>query len=235
MIKVTNIKKSYKNIKALKGVSFEALPGKVTGLIGPNGCGKTTLIKSVLGLVIPDSGEIKVLGESISNHHDYRKNIGYMPQSPAFPENLTIAELLEMLENIRGQSAKKKGELLKLFELEQQTQRVVGQLSGGTKQKVAAVSAFMFDPPILILDEPTVGLDPSVAMRFKQQVRAEVKANKTVLLVSHIMSEVEQLVDEMVFVLDGEIAFSGSTQSIVQRAGPNKNLEESVVFLMEQK
>lgn len=235
MIKVSNIKKSYKNIKALKGVSFEALPGKVTGLIGPNGCGKTTLIKSVLGLVLPDFGEIEVLGQSVSNHHDYRKNIGYMPQSPAFPENLTINELLEMLENIRGQSAKKKNELLKLFELDQQMQRVVGQLSGGTKQKVAAVSAFMFDPPILILDEPTVGLDPSVAMRFKQLVRAEVKENKTILLVSHIMSEVEQLVDEMVFVLDGEVAFSGSTQSIVQRAGPNKNLEESVVFLMEQK
>jgi Cu-processing system ATP-binding protein len=176
-----------------------------------------------------------VLNQTITNHHDYRKNIGYMPQSPAFPENLRIGELLEMLENIRGQAATKKVELLKIFELETQLERVIGQLSGGTKQKVAAVGAFMFDPPILILDEPTVGLDPSVAMHFKKLVHAEVKQNKTVLLVSHIMSEVEQLVDDMVFILDGTMAFSGSISSIKQRAGGDKNLEESVVFLMEQK
>jgi Cu-processing system ATP-binding protein len=235
MIKVINVKKSYKKIKALKGVSFEAHPGKVTGLIGPNGCGKTTLIKSILGLVLPEAGDITILNQTITSHHEYRKNIGYMPQNPAFPENLTIGELLEMLENIRGQAAKKKGELLRRFELEQQLDRVIGQLSGGTKQKVAAVIAFMFDPPILILDEPTVGLDPAIAMRFKQQVGEEVKQQKTVLLVSHIMSEVEQLVDDMVFLLDGEVAFSGSTRSIVQRAGAHKSLEESVIFLMEQK
>lgn len=234
MIKVNQVKKSFRTIHALKGISFEAHPGKVTGLIGPNGCGKTTMIKSILGLVIPDSGEITVLQDTVSQHFEYRKNIGYMPQSPAFPDNLKIGELLEMLENIRGQSAQRKTELLKIFELDQQRDRIIGQLSGGTKQKVAAVSAFMFDPPILILDEPTVGLDPAVAMRFKKLVDSEKKNNKTVLLVSHIMSEVEQLVDDMVFLLDGQLAFSGSTSSIIQKAGANKTLEESVVLLIEQ-
>jgi Cu-processing system ATP-binding protein len=235
MIKVNQVKKKFQNIQALKGVSFEVHSGKVTGLIGPNGCGKTTMIKSILGLVVPDFGDISVLSVPISQHFNYRKNIGYMPQSPAFPDNLKIGELLEMLENIREQQAKRKDEMLKLFDLEQQLDRVIGQLSGGTKQKVAAVAAFMFDPPILILDEPTVGLDPAVAMRFKKLVASEVKNNKAILLVSHIMSEVEQLVDEMIFLLDGNVVFSGSTHSIIQRAGANQTLEESVVSLIEQK
>lgn len=214
MIEVQNLVKNYKNISALAGVSMTAQKGKVTGFIGPNGCGKSTLIKSILGLVIPDSGEVLVNNKSIRNQDEYRKFIGYMPQSPAFPENLTVREVLFMLEDLRDQKAILKDELIQLFELESQLDKQVSQLSGGTKQKVSIVVALMFDPEIIILDEPTVGLDPLQAIRFKKLLKSLVVKNKTIILVSHIISEVELLVDEMVFMLDGKVKFAGTIDAI---------------------
>lgn len=231
MIQVVDLEKNFRQVRALRGVSLDVPSGQITGLLGPNACGKTTLIKSILGLVVPDGGKILIDGRPVLGEWTYRQKLGYMPQNPDFPVNLTISELLDMLEDIRDSRAIRRRELVELFELESFLQRPFGVLSGGTKQKVAAVSAFMFDPEILILDEPTVGLDPAAMFRIKGLMVEAAKAGKVVLLVSHIMSEVEQLVTQLVFLLDGSVLFSGSLEAIRERAGVS-NLEEAVVKII---
>ena len=210
MIQIKKLTKSYGVIRAVNGVSFSAQSGMITGLMGPNGCGKSTLIKSILGLVIPDQGEIEVEGVSVRADCAYRHHIGYMPQNPDFPKNLSITELLDMLEDIRGQKAARRKELEALFGLESVGSRSFGVLSGGTKQKVAAVAALMFNPKILILDEPTVGLDPVSAAQFKTVLQDLARSGCCILLVSHLLGEVQSLVQQVVFMLAGQIRFSGT-------------------------
>ena len=228
MIEISQLSKSYGRNKVLSDVSLKLVKGSILGLAGPNGCGKTTLIKSILGLVFPEQGNISLSGVSILNTDQYRDSIGYMPQNPDFPAHLTINEMLNMIEEIRSKNATSRSSLFDIFELSQHQNKKFGELSGGTKQKVAACMAFMFDPPLLILDEPTVGLDPISASQFKVLLKARVKEGATVLLVSHIMSEMEQLVDQMVFLLDGKVTFSGSTTELLDRANTT-SLEAAVV------
>ncbi|HEY8269334.1 MAG TPA: ABC transporter ATP-binding protein [Pseudobdellovibrionaceae bacterium] len=234
MIEIKNLYKAYRMQSALAGVTLSVRRGTITGLVGPNGCGKTTLIKSILGLVVPDEGEVRVADKSISEGPLYRELIGYMPQNPDFPSNLSIYELLEMLEDVRGRRAPNKHDLLKLFDLDSQQTKTFGTLSGGTKQKVAAVAAFMFTAPILILDEPTVGLDPISANRLKALAKSHAKEGAAILLVSHIMSEMEHLVDQMTFLLEGKVSFSGSTSELLLRAQAS-SLENAVVKLIGQR
>lgn len=231
-IEVTGLKKAFGSREVLKGLNLEIEPGAVSGLVGPNACGKTTLIKCILGLTIPDSGEILIGGKSIQGDWNYRRKIGYMPQNPNFPPNLTFVELLEMLEDLRGEDRSEKcEELVKYFGLEDSLNKPFSTMSGGTKQKCAAVAAFMFDPEILILDEPSVGLDPIAAVKLKDLILDSVKKGKSVLLVSHIMTEVEQLVSRMVFLLDGESAFSGHVNDLRKQTGEDK-LENAIVKMM---
>ena len=231
MIELQKISKTYGTQNVLSEISLTLEKGKITGLVGPNGCGKTTLIKSVLGLVIPDGGKILVDGEDIDGKYMYRQNIGYLPQNPDFPANLSVKELFDMLMDVREQTSKSLGQLTQIFQLEDQMGKTFSSLSGGTKQKVAAVTAFMFDSPFLILDEPTVGLDPVTSQRLKTLTRDRAKAGAGVLLVSHIMSEMDQLVDQMTFVLDGKVQYSGSVSDLKSKTKTD-NLEQAVVAVM---
>lgn len=233
MIEISQLKKSYGKIDALKGVDLKINSGIITGLVGPNACGKTTLIKSVLGLVVPDAGVIKVQGKEIDPAGNYRRNIGYLPQNPDFPSNLSVCELLDMMEDLREQKAVRRDALIDLFELKETLSRSFGVLSGGTKQKIAALLAFMFDPAILILDEPTVGLDPVAVLRLKGLMKESAQSGKAILLVSHIMTEVEQLVGEMVFLLEGKILISGSPEAVRTRAKEDR-LENAVVHFISK-
>lgn len=231
-IEVRNLRKKFGSREVLKGLSLEIEPGAVSGLVGPNACGKTTLIKCILGLTIPSSGEILIGGKSIHREWDYRRKIGYMPQNPNFPPNLTFLELLEMLEDLRSEDRSKSCEdLVDLFDLRDSLEKPFSTMSGGTKQKCAAVAAFMFDPEILILDEPSVGLDPIAALKLKELILESTKKGKSVLLVSHIMTEVEQLVQRMVFLLEGEAAFSGNVEKLREQTGEEK-LENAIVKMM---
>lgn len=231
MIRIRDISKSFGPLKVLDGVSFDIGDGQIVGLVGPNGCGKTTLIKTVLGLVLPDSGEILIDGRDALTSFSHRAQIGYMPQNPNFPANLTISELLSMIEDVRGQKAVDREELTELFHLRPHFHQAFGVLSGGTKQRVAAVLAQMFRQRLLILDEPTVGLDPISARKFKQCLKRSAERGQTVVMVSHIMSEIEQLVSHLVFLLDGRVQYKGTIENL---AGHTGDIESAIVDLMSR-
>jgi Cu-processing system ATP-binding protein len=233
MIRIQNLTKCFRQLEVLKGISVNIREGAVTGIVGPNAGGKTTLIKCILGLVVPDKGSIRVHDEEIIGKWEYRSRIGYMAQHPEFPGNLTLSELLRMLRDLRRASSDRSRELLERLALEPYLKRPLDKLSGGTKQKIAAMAAFLFDPPLLILDEPTVGLDPVSAVRFKKLVFEDAARGKTVILVSHMMGEVEQMVSEMVFLLDGRALFQGGIDEIRSRTG-EPSLEQAIVHLIEK-
>lgn len=214
MIAINKIEKSFGKLSILKGINLKLEEGKVYAFLGPNGSGKTTLLKCILGLVKPDKGDIIINGHYVAKDWQYREQIGYMPQIARFPENLKVIELFRMIRNIRKQKADE-SELVRYFGLEDALDKKLKNLSGGMKQKVNAVLTFMFDPALLIMDEPSVGLDPISHLKLKELIREESDKNKTVLLTTHILSDVEELADEIIFLMDGEILFQGSPEELL--------------------
>lgn len=232
MIAIKSLTKFYGSRKVLNNVNLMIKKGIITGIVGPNACGKTTLMKCLLGLSIQTKGEVWIDQEKSDALGSFRKKIGYMPQAPIFPQNLTILELLDMLEKLRGEPADSREELIEYFGLKKILNQSLEQLSGGTQQKVAAVIAFMFNAPLIILDEPTVGLDPVTAVRFKDLVLTRAKNGTTIILVSHIMNEIEQMANEMVFINEGNVIFSGTIADLLKKTNSEK-LERSVIRLFE--
>ncbi|KAA5539980.1 ABC transporter ATP-binding protein [Adhaeribacter rhizoryzae] len=232
MIEIKNITKAFGKLQVLKGIDINLEKGKIYAFLGPNGSGKTTLIKTILGLNQPDNGEILIQNENIKNNWQYKSCIGYMPQIARFPENLNMMELLGMTRDIR-KTASDEEKYISYFNLEGARDKKLKNLSGGTKQKVNAVLAFMFNPDILIFDEPSVGLDPVAHLKLKDLMREERDNGKTILLTTHILSEVEELADEVIFLLDGKIYFQGTVQNLVQTQNES-NLERAIAQLLLQ-
>lgn len=213
MIEVNNIEKSFGKLEVLKGVDLKLDQGKVYAFMGPNGSGKTTLLKCILGLVKPDKGNIIVNDQKVNDHWQYRNQIGYMPQIANFPENLKVMELFNMIRNIRKQAVDIT-HLLQYFELENSQDKKLKNLSGGMKQKVNAILTLMFDPKLLILDEPSVGLDPISHIKLKEIIRHEREKGKTIVITTHIINDVEELADEIIFLMDGKIYFQGTPEAL---------------------
>lgn len=234
MLRVENLNKSYGSFRVLRDLSFAVNQGSIVGLAGPNACGKTTLIKSILGLVIPDSGRIYVGDLPVTRGYSYRENIGYMQQNAEFPANLRPIELFKLLQSLRRSRPTELGNLLSVFGLEPFLQKPFSTLSAGTRQKIAAVAALMFSPPLLILDEPTAGLDPVSCAHLKKLLLQAANKGTTILIVSHIMSELEQLVSDLVFILEGSILFSGDVSSLREKTN-TQTLEAGIVHLLERK
>ena len=209
MVSIENLHKKFGKNQVLSGLDLTINEGGIFAVLGPNGSGKTTLIKSILGMVIPDKGVINVLGENIKKNSEYRHKIDYLPQIANFPSNLKVRELIKMIKDLR-QHTNEEDRLIELFKLKPFLDKKLGNLSGGTKQKVNLVLTFMFDSPLIILDEPTTGLDPISLIRLKDLIQAEKAKGKTILITSHIMSFVEEVSDEIVFLLEGKIYFRGS-------------------------
>lgn len=230
MIQINGLNKKFGKLTVLDKLELNIASGGIFAVLGPNGSGKTTLIKSILGMVIPDKGEIKIEGNSVLKQSAYRNNINYLPQIANFPANLTVNELIKMVKNLRPKEAHDK-ELIKLFALEPFLDKKLGNLSGGTKQKVNIVLTFMFESDLIILDEPTTGLDPISLIHLKEIIHLEKEKGKTILITTHIMSFVEEIADEIVFLLDGEIYFKGSSNELKQRTG-QKDLEHAIAKLM---
>jgi Cu-processing system ATP-binding protein len=234
MIEINGLKKSYGSRPVLKGIDLSVRAGRITGIAGPNACGKTTLIKCILGLSIMDAGTILVDGTPVRFEGSFREKLGYMPQNPRFPENLALGELLQMLEALRGEAAPRKDFLIEYFSLGKLLGEKVKQFSGGTRQKASAVAAMMFDSPVLLLDEPTAGMDPIVSLRFKSLLKEEAAKGKTIMLVSHLMPEVEQLATALAFLHEGKVIFSGEIDLLLRESGLG-SLEPALTRIFEEK
>lgn len=231
MIKINQIVKKYGKVTALDGISFELQSGKIIAIAGPNGSGKSTLVKIILGLVKNDSGEIYINEEKLNSHYQYRKNIGYLPQIGRYPENLTVKEVISMIKDIGDDDESYELDLIDEFDLIEHLDKEVRTLSGGTKQKLGIILAFMFKKQLLILDEPTSGLDPISAGKLKKLIKDRNSQGSTVLLISHIMSEVEELADEIIYFLNGKISFRESVNNLILKTG-GKNLENSIALFI---
>ncbi len=231
MIELRELKKQFGSNEVLRGVDLRVRRGRITGIVGPNGAGKTTLIKTLLGLCHASSGEIRIDGQRVGDDEQYRARIGYMPQIARFPENLTASELFTMLRDLRGEAGSLDGELLDRLGLADQLDKPLRVLSGGTRQKVNACMALLFDPDLLILDEPTAGLDPLSSAVLKDRILALRARDVTVIVASHIMSELEELCDDVVFLLDGVTRFSGPVAQLTSMTR-QANLERAIAALM---
>ena len=232
MIKINDLHKKFGRLTVLDGLDLDIGSGGIFAILGPNGSGKTTLIKSILGMVIPDRGDIELEGEMVRNKWKYRNKINYLPQIANFPANLTVKELISMVKNLRPKEANDR-ELIKLFDLVPYLDKKLGNLSGGTKQKVNIVLTFMFESDLIILDEPTTGLDPISLIRLKEIIQLQKDQGKTILITTHIMSFVEEVADEIVFLLDGKIYFKGSSAQLKEETG-QADLEHSIAKLISK-
>ena len=230
MVNIQNLHKKFGKNKVLAGVDLNIKEGGIFAVLGPNGSGKTTLIKSILGMVIPDNGEISILGKDIKKSSDYRHKIDYLPQIANFPSNLKVNELITMIKDLRGKVTNDEA-LISLFKLEPFLDKKLGNLSGGTKQKVNLVLTFMFDSPLIILDEPTSGLDPISLLRLKDLIQSEKVKGKTILITSHIMSFVEEISDEIVFLLEGQIYFKGTINELKTKTGQS-DFEHAIASIL---
>jgi Cu-processing system ATP-binding protein len=234
MIEVRNIYKNFGKQQVLKGIDFSVSDGQAFALMGPNGSGKTTLIKCILGLVRPDKGDILFEDRSLLGNWAYRENIGYMPQAAKFPERIKVKELFAMMKDLRGkQESETDNELLEAYNLHSILEKPIGTLSGGTKQKVSAVLAFLFNPKILILDEPTTGLDPLSSEILKRKIIRERNNGKLVFITSHIMSDVEEVSSHVMYLNEGRIEFIKEMAMIKLETG-EPNLNKAIVQIMTQ-
>jgi len=236
MIIATNVSKQFGKLKALNDVSVTCNKGECIALIGPNGSGKTTLIKSILGMVVPDNGFITFNGKNILHDWMYREFIGYMPQTGRYPENMTIGQVLDMMKDIRKQNKNRQfdEELVNAFGLDGLLSKRMRTLSGGTTQKVSAALAFLFNPDVLILDEPTAGLDPVASELLKEKIIKEKKKGKLVLITSHILSELDDLVTQIIYMQDGNLVFHKSIENLRKDTGEN-TLSKAIANVMMKK
>jgi Cu-processing system ATP-binding protein len=233
MIIANNVSKKFGRLKVLDNISVACSRGECIALIGPNASGKTTLIKTILGMVVQDSGFITFNGKNILHHWQYREQIGYMPQTGKYPDNMTIGHVFNMMKDIRGNKAVLDEDLVEAFGLKTLVNKRMRTLSGGTRQKVSASLAFLFDPSVLILDEPTAGLDPVASEILKEKIIAEKKKGKLILITSHILSELDDLVTQVIYLQEGKLCFHKNIEELRTETGEEK-LNRAIAQIMSK-
>jgi len=234
MIEIKKLDKKFGKLEVLKNVDLTCNKGECIALIGPNGCGKTTLIKAVLGMVLPDNGTITFNEQLIKNEYLYRNEIGYMPQIGRYPDTMTIGQIIEMIKTIRNSNEALDEDLIKAFELEKMFDKQMRTLSGGTTQKVSATIAFLFNPDVLILDEPTAGLDPLASELLKEKIIKEKEKGKLILITSHLLSELDDLITEIVFMQDGEVHFHKKVATLLEETNEIK-ISKAIASVLKNK
>jgi len=233
MIEIKGLHKYYGNHHVLKEINLEIEKPGIYAILGPNGSGKSTLLKSVIGLVNPRQGKIKVNGTSVADTHTYRNQISYLPQIARFPDNLRVYELIRLIKDIRNEEADE-NRLVELFQIEPEMRKRLRNLSGGTRQKVNMILGFLFDTPYLILDEPTISLDPVSLAKFRKIISEKREAGKIIIYTTHIMNLVEELSDQIILLLEGRIIFRGGLTDICNKTD-STSLENAIALLVERK
>lgn len=234
MLLIRGLVKRYGRRVVLPGVDLAFPAGQITAVVGPNAAGKSTLLKCVLGLARPDRGEVLLDGRRLNGDPSLRRALGYMPQQPAFPEHLTGAEVLRLVSALRGDEAPEDEDLFEAFRLRPALGTPVRAMSGGTRQKLSAAVAFLYRPRLLVLDEPTAGLDPVASGALKEKIAEAARRGATVLLTSHLLPEMEELADRVVYLVEGEVRFDGTREALRRLTGEPK-LERAVARLMRER
>ncbi len=203
-IEISNLTKLYGKTVGIKDLSLNIKQGEIFGFLGPNGAGKTTTIRCMLNILIPNQGSIKINGEIVSRNSSHLKNdIGYLPGELYYPKGFSVKNLIDYIESLKKKSCNRKEELLKRFNLE--TYKKIQALSHGNKQKLGIILAFMHDPNIIILDEPSSGLDPLLQQTLYDLILEEKKKGKTIFFSSHNLDEVQKICDRVAIISKGEL------------------------------
>jgi Cu-processing system ATP-binding protein len=216
----------------LKDINLSIEKGNCVVFIGPNGCGKTTLLKCMLHMVMPDSGGITINNTDVCSGYESRRNLGFMPQIGCFPENMTVDEIIKAIISIRNYDKKLDNELYEQFEIQSAGNKKMNTLSGGTVQKVSASVAFMFNPEIIVLDEPFAGLDLLAADILRKKIIKEKENGKTILITSHTFSEIEGIVSHVVFMNNSTVLFYKPLQELLLTTGKG-NVTDAVMCLLK--
>lgn len=235
VIEFKDVVKEYPGIRALKGISFSVRRGRVHGFLGPNGAGKSTAMNILAGLIPPSQGDVFVFGKSVKSHPlEARESIGFLPESPPLYDSMRVRDYLEFVANIHSIRTKRIVKLsaqvnsvIEKCGLEKVETRLVGNLSKGYRQRVGIAQAIVFDPSLIIFDEPTNGLDPDAIVEIRRLIQ-ELGRERTVLLSSHILPEVELMCDDITIIRDGEISRTGTLSEIQQSFQKGKVIKAEV-------
>lgn len=234
VIEVQNVHKRFPNgVHALRGLSLQTRKGEIYGLLGPNGAGKSTLLRAIMGLHAPDEGSVTVLGQNMPNK-DILSRIGYMTQASALYADLTVWQNVSFFAGLMGCRDKHAIEqALQFVDLLDRKDSRIDTLSGGMRQRVSLASVLAHGPELILLDEPTVGVDPQLRFQFWDHFRAMTERGITLIVSSHVMDEAERC-DRLGFVRQGQLVVEGTAAHIRELAGKD-NLEEAFLYLAEQK
>jgi ABC-2 type transport system ATP-binding protein len=234
-VEINNVHKHFGSIHALRGLSMQIEKGTTYGLLGPNGAGKTTLIRAIMGLTRTDSGQITVLGTVMPNKPILAR-MGYMTQSVALYDDLTVFQNVKFFASMAGMNSHSKSaieEVIKLVDLSDRMHSRVRELSGGMQRRVSLACALVHHPDVVMLDEPTVGVDPQLRFQFWEHFRRLNAQGVTLIVSSHVMDEAERC-DRLGFIRDGILLAEGSAKELLANAG-TPTLEEAFLHFAEQK
>ena len=238
-IEIRNLSKNYNNIEAVKNINFKINKGSIVGLLGPNGCGKTTTLGMMLGLIKPSSGAVFINDQNIESEKNRTKileKMNFISPYVELPKKLTVEENLKVYGKMYGVNnlQDKISDLMKQLNLSEFKKRKTGELSSGQKNRVSLAKALINDPEILLLDEPTASLDPDVGDYIRTYIESFAsKKGTTILLASHNMNEVERLCNEVMMMKNGEIIDKGTCNDLIKKHG-RKNLEETFLKIVRE-
>ena len=240
MIKLVDLTKTYRNFKAVDGLSLEVPAGIVFGFLGPNGAGKTTTIRMMAGVLKPTRGRIELNGYDLAARPTEAKRlVGFIPDRPYLYEKLTGMEFLRFIGGLYGMNGgeppdRKAGELLELFELSDWSNELIESYSHGMKQRLVMCSALLHAPPIIIVDEPMVGLDPKAARLVKNIFRQQAEQGTTVFMSTHSLGVAQEVCDQIAIISKGGIIARGTARELSERAGVFGDLEETFLKLTRE-